>query len=129
MNFDDYQNGLRAGQLGPDERTDNCPEKSLMSAVVISAVAEALGHRPVGIHVQAARDEAKTRARQWILSEGSGFEDACDLAGLDAHWIRRRLRKFMAMGRQSNVLDKRPRQNCDDDHKRNGTNTAPSLIH
>jgi hypothetical protein len=95
MRFDEMElDYLTARQLGPDEQGNRNPAKALWQAVVVLAVIEALGRRSIS-GGEAAKAEAAHNARQWIFGEAD-FEEVCDLADMDAGWIRRAVRRAVS---------------------------------
>lgn len=86
MSTTDALDSLAVDRFGTDQRASRNPPKELWQSVVVLAVIEALDKR-------SGSSEANARnAQQWIFEESS-FEEVCDLADLDAGWIRRQVRK------------------------------------
>lgn len=69
-----------------------CPERALWAAVVLQALADAMGGAVMPgaqlIDEDGRRIDPQADARAWILGAGDNFQAACDLAGIDADAIR-----------------------------------------
>lgn len=73
---------------------DALPEKRLMQAVILHALADAMGNNTFGR--EAAQELDKERAFNWFDRAGADFQAVCELAGLSPSHVRRYALAFIA---------------------------------
>lgn len=92
-----------AVDLDPEDARTPRPERRLFQAVIVAAVQDCLGHS-----TSVCSGKVREDARRWVGCDL--FDQTCDLAGLDAETIRRKLRKMIADGEARPDLSKLPRK-------------------
>lgn len=83
--------GLRAFD---ESVTAASPERRLMLATIINAMADAKGAG--SISSRSEREKVQREALAWFRSGGPDFQQVCCLAGLDPHSTRRAALRFIA---------------------------------
>ncbi|WP_413061533.1 LacI family DNA-binding transcriptional regulator [Sphingomonas carotinifaciens] len=67
------------------------PEQRLFVGVIVNAAQEAAGAGCVGY----GRDAVQQSALDWFKGDSKDFHDVCQLAGLEPHYVRRRVLSYL----------------------------------
>lgn len=83
-----------------DERNGyTTPEKRLGMAIILNAIAEAMGHG-AGNDSPSRRDDARDTALQWFSDADEDFEAICDMADLNPKAVQTAAMAYISDGRR-----------------------------
>ena len=71
------------------DRRRDLPERQLWCAVIDRALQDATDTR--WMDADSARQREVLEARQWFIEDGTDFRKACDAAGVDPDYLRKRI--------------------------------------
>ena len=71
------------------DRRRDLPERQLWCAVIDRALQDATDTR--WMEADSARQREVLEARQWFIEDGTDYRKACDAAGVDPDYLRKRI--------------------------------------